>query len=486
MAMRLFWFLALCSLSVAPLCAQDAANPVKIGDVVVNGSVRTRSETWSWFKTGSNSAYTFSETIFRIGLSQNKKTFDWKIDFVAPVLLGLPSDQARAAPQGQLGFGGSYYAANSSSNNVGLIFPKQAYFRLKFGDSIKQSLLFGRNEFVDGGEVIPKNATLRVIKRDRIAQRLIGTFTFSDVGRSFDGAVYSLNAGPTNITLFGARPTRGVFQVDGWGEVSTNIFYGAINRQIGSAENSGELRVFAIGYNDFRNVILKTDNRPVALRTADLGGIDIATLGAHYIQTFKTSAGDLDLLFWGAIQGGSWGNLKQRADAYALEGGWQIPRLEKLKPWLRGGYNYGSGDKNPTDGTHGTFFLMLPTPRPYARFPFFNMMNNRDAFGELTLQPTKSVTLRADVHALSLASKKDLWYSGGGAFQPWTFGFTGRPSNNLASLANLYDISVDYTVNSRFAVAAYYGYVAGKSVIQRIYPTDQMAALGYLELNYRF
>jgi hypothetical protein len=61
--------------------------------------------------------------------------------------------------------------------------------------------------------------------------------------------------------------------------------------------------------------------------------------------------------------------------------------LPKLKPWLRGGYTLGSGDGNPNDCTHGTFFQILPTPRPFARFPFFNMENNRDIMGALILRP---------------------------------------------------------------------------------------------------
>jgi len=97
-----------------------------------------------------------------------------------------------------------------------------------------------------------------------------------------------------------------------------------------------------------------------------------------------------------------------------------------------------SGDGNPNDGVHGTFFQILPTPRVYARFPFFNMTNNRDTFGELVLRPAKALTIRSDVHSLALANRDDLWYSGGGMFQPWTLGYTGRPSNGQSGLATLF------------------------------------------------
>jgi hypothetical protein len=70
--------------------------------------------------------------------------------------------------------------------------------------------------------------------------RLIGNFGFSDVGRSFDGVPYNLNRSKLNLTLFGRRPTRGVVQMDGWGEININVFYGALTGQVGGRESAGE------------------------------------------------------------------------------------------------------------------------------------------------------------------------------------------------------------------------------------------------------
>ena len=47
-----------------------------------------------------------------------------------------------------------------------------------------------------------------------------------------------------------------------------------------------------------------------------------------------------------------------------VEGGFQPRILRRLKPWLRAGYYYGTGDNNPSDNKHGTFFQILPTARP--------------------------------------------------------------------------------------------------------------------------
>lgn len=129
---------------------------------------------------------------------------------------------------------------------------------------------------------------------------------------------------------------------------------------------------------------------------------------------------------------------------------------------------------------------MLPTPRVYARLPFFNMMNTGDAFGEVILRPSKSLTLRTDIHVLRLADTNDLWYSGGGAFQPGTFGYTGRPSNGHSDLATLYDVSGDYSVNAHVSFGVYYGYADSGAVAQTIYTADGGVHFGYVELLLRF
>jgi hypothetical protein len=79
-----------------------------------------------------------------------------------------------------------------------------------------------------------------------------------------------------------------------------------------------------------------------------------------------------------------------------------------------------------------------------------------------------------------------LWYTGGGAFQPWTFGFNGRTSNGDSYLATLYDISGDYKFKRGLSLGLYFGYAVGGDVIKKIYTTNANGALGYTELNYRF
>lgn len=480
--MRFFFCLLGIFVFITSLPAQDGAGPLKIGSVTVSGSVHERYEDWNFFPSKGESDYGYSGSLLRLMFSQQEQNYDWGVELAAPILLGIPNHAVLSAPQGQLGLGASYYAANHNSQDAASVFVKQAYFRYKMAHS---NVRFGRFEFFDGGEVTPKDPTLAVVKRDGISQRLIGLFGFADVQRSFDGAQYNYTNGAWNFTAFSAVPDRGVFQVDGWGWVKTPVTYAAVTRQAHFGTSNAEWRVFGIYYNDDRGV-LKTDDRPAAVRAKDLGGIDIGTYGGHYIQAIPTSVGTFDLLGWGALQTGRWGTQTQRAGAGAAQIGYQPAILPAVKPWLRGGYFYSTGDSNPNDGVHGTFFAILPTPRVFARFPFYNEMNNRDLFAELMLRPAKKVVLRSDVHGVWLANGHDLWYAGGGAFQPWTFGFNGRPANGYTGLATIFDLSVDYQMTRALAFTVYGGYARGGAVVQHIFPGDSNSTFGYLEANYRF
>ena len=457
----------------------------KIGPFEITINWRTRAEGWNWFqgKTG-NSDYPLWDSLLRIGIGQTRERIDWFAELEQASILGLPNDAVVAAPQGQLGLGGNYFAANNNQINNASVFLKQGYVDFKHLGPTRLKL--GRFEYFDGTEVKAADPTLANLVQTRISSRLISNFTFAAVQRTFDGGQFGVNSGKNNFTFFASRPTAGVYQVDGMPELDIEVYYGAFTRSFNTPQTAGQLRVFGLGYVDDRTTILKTDNRPTPVRTADVNKIRLGTYGGDYVQVINsTNDGKFDFLVWGVFQGGAWGNLTQRAGAFVGEFGWQPP-VKHLKPWLSAGYSYGSGDGNPKDSTHGTFFQILPTPRQYARFPFYNMMNNEDFYGTLNLKPASKLALRSEVHALRLASAADFWYSGGGAFQPQTFGYTGRPSNGSRGLGNVCDISADYQVTRSFSTTFYYGHAWGKSVIAKIYPKDSNGQLFFLETNYHF
>src|SRR6266853_5921057 len=343
---RFLCLLFLSSASAAVPSPALAQVPIKIGDAVVSSSLRSRMYSWDWFGDAPGGDYTYSGSLLRFGLTETKQKLDWQVEFAVPALVNMPATAIMPAPFGQLGLGGSYVAANSGATNSSSIFLKQGNFRVKgLGGIAGQSLKVGRLEFIDGSEVTPGHSTLAALKRDRIAQRLLANFGFTDVQRSLDGAQYVFDKPKLNITAVAARPTEGEFQVNGWDELKINVFYGAVTGQHGKYAAT-DWRVFALGYSDYRTGVVKTDNRPAALKNADTNSIDIGTYGGHILQIVPTASGPVDLLFWGALQTGSWGTQTQRAGAFAAEAGWQPAVLKTIKPWVRAGYDFGSGDDN--------------------------------------------------------------------------------------------------------------------------------------------
>ncbi len=448
----------------------------------VNGSIRARYEYWDFFKASAGkNAYGYGATLIRFSVGRQFQSKEFFVEIAQPSLIGLPSDAVAPPPQGQLGFGGTYAAANPD-RKIGVLL-KQAYitFRGITGDQAGK-LKIGRFEFGDGLEVTPEGPLGDLI-RDRIANRLIGNFGFTHVGRSLDGVHYSRDTPSANVTFVAARPTEGVFQVHGMKELDIEILYGAFNKTT-HAHGTGAGRIFTTYYHDGRH-LHPTDNRPLPPPAVfPEAGIGITTIGGNYAHVFDAGAGKTDVLFWGAVQTGHWGFFPHRANAAAVEAGFLFDKT-KSRPWIRFGYFRGSGDDNSSI-THGTFFQELPTPRPFARFPLYNLMNNKDGFVQVTVRPHERLTLRSEVHALQLAKANDLWYVGGGAFQKQTFGYSGRFAGGHNSLATIFDLSADWRLDSHTSFTIYAAHAAGKGAIRYLFPQGPKANLIYVETTRRF
>jgi hypothetical protein len=441
---------------------------------------RTRVDAWQWFTAPPEAnTYGYVESLLRLGVAQRLHRWDWQLELAQPAVLDVPSDAvAPVTAQGQLGLGATYYASNNNTEPAAA-FLKQGFVRF---DGENSHIRIGRFEYFDGQETLPANPAVGWLQTNRIAQRLIGNFGFSNAQRSFDGLDAHWNAAGWNLSAMAARADQGVFNMNGNPELNVDLQYLAATRS--ELKQHMLWRVFASGYHDGR-LVTKTDNRALAVRQADHGNIRIGTYGGDLLTAIPAGPGQFDFLFWGALQNGSWGELGHRADAAAVEGGYQLSHVA-TSPWLRGGWFRSSGDNNSTDTTHNTFFQMLPTARVYARLPFFNLMNNTDEFVQLMDKPAKPLALRADLHWLQLTSAHDLWYLGGGAYDNKVFGFTGRPANNATSLASLADVSADWQTTKNVALNFYYGYAQGKTVVAAIYPSDRNMQYGYVEFVYHW
>jgi len=446
---RCFLFMLLVAVT-SPLIA---ASPV-------GGTVRIRVEHWNWFDTpAADDRYTFLGAQLRLAAKRKLGAAEGQLELAVPVLWNLPERAALAPPRGQLGLGAAYYQANGDSSAAG-IFVKQAFVRAG-------RLRIGRFEFADGSEHVPADATLAMLRRERIAHRLIGTFAFSHAGRSFDGVQVDGRA----WTLLAARPTAGVFRVDGGRNLDVDLLYGSWVRSSSVADG----RLFLIGYRDHRDVV-KTDNRPAAVRSADGEPVEIATIGGHTI----VKRGIADVLLWGAYQWGDWGMQSHRASAFNVEVG-----ARYAKGNIRAGWYRSSGDGQPADGDHRTFFQILPTPRLYARFPFYNAMNSNDAFVQIAVKPNAKWSFQSELHRLGLSNERDLWYAGGGAFDDDVFGYAGRPSSTRNGLATVVDLSSDVKLNATTNMTLYVGQAFGGDVVSSIFD-GRSATYAYFEVVKKF
>ncbi len=451
---------------------------------------RLRDENYNWWPTDkANGAYNFAGLLLRFGVSRQTTQNDFFLEMQNTTFINLPTKAIATAPQGQLGQGASYFASNHSQ--VASLFPHQLYFRFKDPTLPGQALKLGRFEYSDGLETTSTDPSIAWLKKNRIAERLIGPFGFSDVGRSFDGFEYSSKQKSIHTTLMGAFPTRGVFDLNG-SDTLTDVRVASLSltKSMAGKKSVGEGRLFVMYYEDVRGDV-KTDNRTAVARATDKNPIRIATLGGNYTRVRDVGAGKLDTLLWFAGQTGQWGKQHQGAYAFAGEVGYQLPKVP-LKPWFRAGYFLGSGDGSATNGQHGTFFPILPTPRVYARDPFYNEANIQDIFVQMILRsaPNRSktaplFTIRGDIHSLRLADSHDLWYGGGGAYNNSVFGYNGRPSNGKGTLGTLFDLSVDYAPVKSLTMTAYLSYVDGGDVVKSIYKSGD-SVFGFLELNYRY
>ncbi|AFL89544.1 hypothetical protein Terro_3327 [Terriglobus roseus DSM 18391] len=485
MALRIPLFLALAGLPCtagAQIPTPDISKPTPL---TVSVWDRQRVNVTQWFSATPNAAlYGHVDSLLRIALQQRIKHIDWTAELSQNSELWLPNDAVSpVAAQGQLGLGGSYYASNGNNRFPAAASFKQGWLRYHFKRD-SNTLRVGRFEFTDGTEMKPEDKSLLWLQNNRMSQRLLGSFGFSNGQRSLDGVDAHITGKQWDITAMGARSVQGVFNMNANPELDVDVQYLAYSRF--AAKKHVLFRTFALGFHDGRTGVLKTDNRPQAVRQLDHKNIRIGTYGTSMIAAIPvTPAIKLDGVFWGVLQNGRFGVQDHRAGGLALEGGIQFTKV-KSSPWLRYGFLRTTGDENPNDNTHNTFFAVLPTPRNYARFPFFNTMNSKESFLQLIDKPTPKLDIRTDLHFLGLTSGNDLWYLGGGALDKNTFGYMGRPANGHNSLATLYDFSADYQLTQRLALTAYYAHVWGKEAIKAIYPVNTQAQFGFLEVNYRF
>lgn len=462
--------------------ATAAAPPVApaVDKLKFTAAWRSRYEVWDFFApsggAGSNNTYDFYGTDLRASATWTDKFFEAMVEGQAVGLVDLPSNAVGTAAEGPLGLGAVYRANNGDQGDDGDIFLRQAWLKVKNFGIDGLTLKGGRQSFAEGKEVAAADPTLAWLQNMRIAERLIGPFDFTYPGRSFDSALGAWTKGALNLTGFYGKPTQGGFALDAMEEIDDiDVLYAALNFTQPERSKNSAARLFYLFYSDDRP-LAQVDNRPLPARQADTADTAIHTLGAHALHVLPTSRGPVDVLGWFAWQTGQWGTLDQSSWALAVETGFQ-PSSLPWKPWFRLGYNASSGDDDPNDGDHGTFFQVMPTPRLYSLSTLYNLMNNQDAFAQVVLRPRPGLVWRTDLHIVRLMEDDDLWYFGGGATRDEEqagYGYGGRPSGGKTGLMEVLETQVSYTWNDYVATTFYYGHGFGNDVVEADFRGDNV------------
>jgi hypothetical protein len=451
----------------------------------ISGEVTARNSYESWFQSDPPKAdndYDYFFTRTRLGISLSHPYIGLSLQAQDVHMWNLPENSLAPAPQGPLGIGAIYDLHRGNDSADSLIIRK-AYMDLPRLFVKGLSARLGRFDYADGQEVMYENPKVSWLKNMRLSERLIGPFDWSSFNRSFDGAQVSYNGNGFSLHSTATHPTQGGFENDAHKTISA-IDLATVTGTIkyGQWLKNTEGRLFYYYYNDNRNI----SNTP-GQSGLEEGNIRINTFGTHWLRTKTIKAGVFDFLFWGAVQDGEWGAVTHNAWAAALEGGFQFNSVF-WKPWVRGGYFVSSGDTDPNDGKHETFYQLLPTARKYALFPFYNLMNNEDLFIQVIMKPKAFLTVRADLHSLNLHEKSDLWYMGAGPTQSSgnIFGYIGRRSNNREDLATVFEVAPGFAFSNNFSANVYYGHAFGKDVIKSIYGADSGGDFFWAEFKAQF
>jgi hypothetical protein len=475
--MLLPWLLPVCAYAQPPAQAAPPRTTTLFDWTVTNTS---RVESWSFFEpppAGGNPDYTFFANRLRVGGARSWARVDVEAALQYVQFAELPK---QAIGPGPLGTGAAYYSQSGHSDSRG-IYLRTLNARVRLpGRVIVQA---GRFPYQSGGESSSGRPKVEAIKRARLDGRLIGEFEWSLYQRSFDGARADLDRERWHLTGAWFSPTQGGFEEKA-GKRLAGVSVGALAFALrpSAFPRATDLNVFALRYDDDRPVTARPDNTGLVAERADVG---ITTFGTAAIGAATVRNGEADWFAWLAGQSGSWYAQRHRAWSVALEGGYQWKT--SWQPWVRGGLLYASGDDDPHDDRHGTFFPILPTVRKYAFTASYAPMNLRDLFMELIVRPDARVTTRLDARRLSLAQAADLWYVGSGASEQRgsSFGYAGRRSGGAVDLGTVIEGATDVRLSRIWSVNGFIGTIRGGDVVRTLFAGEWLR-FAYLESVIQF
>ena len=328
-------------------------------------------------------------------------------------------------------------------------------------------LRLGRQPINMGGLATYPEPDWSYLKQGRLGERLVGITGGTYGVRSYDGVSGQFGLKGYDLHLFAAQPTTGVFAIRTGLEQQKNVLVAAaeLTMRRGTGPENTEATAFLLGYSDTRN--------PAAVDGL-FGDLQVYTLGGSLLGIYPLQSGRLDALLWGAYQFGIYtgdsanGAHEMDHSAWALiaEFGYRFVSLP-MKPWVRSGINAASGDDDPGDDVHHTFFNVLPSNFFYYgmanQVAFQNLVN---WFAQIRLNPAPRLDVQVYLHRFWLGTASDGRYFGPGAFNRRALGFGNSHSNGSRDVGTEVDVVVTYRIGSHWSLFLGYAYLRGGDVFK--------------------
>jgi hypothetical protein len=395
--------------------ASDVGEPLEkfVKDHVRAGvNIRLRNELWNTFE--KKEAATDNTFDFFLVRARGFVDIFWRNITLHAMVQGV---QGLNLPEnGAFGPGPMYFSASGNDEDPGDFKPIELSLQIKDLPFPGFYLKGGRIGIEEGAEVLYGEPKIDWIKKARLSERLVGNWDWVNIGRRYDGGMVGYGNRIFDLNLFGARVLQGGFDFDdGYEELDdVAVVGGAFTLKKDAILSDTEFRVFNIFY---------FDNRTPAKDVAG-NNLEINTTGLSILGAYDLGPGQIDLLLWFAFQTGNFGDLNQKAFGFIGEIGYQFLQI-LWKPWLRLGVAYASGDDDPSDSDHSTFFNLVPTNHKwYGYMDAVAFSNLEDYYFQLMLEPHSKIGFTIDGHFFRLASGDEVWIGGSGAFNNKAFGYT--------------------------------------------------------------
>ena len=191
--------------------------------------------------------------------------------------------------------------------------------------------------------------------------------------------------------------------------------------------------------------VFKYDDRGITSGEKGIGSLASHSMG--FWLNAKWQAWEYGVTAVGQL--GKWGADDIRA--YGLVGSLGYQWQTRWQPLLKVQCIIGSGDRNPTDGIHGTFdgvFGGADTDL-YGWMNLFFWKNLREYRLDLKLSPTKALTLKGEYHYFVLDAASDAWYFPGKEVRRDRIGASGR------------ELGHEIDVTARIKVTKYFELLTG-------------------------